>query len=290
MVAEAMTEAALGEDTRDGTVTSQVVSERVQVRKAHSLIGQVYDPRNLRRAWERVRENRGAGGVDRVSIDRFGQDYGRYLTVLHQRLADGRYRPLPVRRVEIDKPGSTAKRPLGIPTAMDRVVQASLLLVLEPIFEADFKPVSYGFRPGRRTQDAIAEIHALGSRQYLWVFEADIAACFDELAHSAVMDRVRRRIADKRVLALIKAFLTAGIMSADGQVRDSTTGTPQGGIISPLLANIALSVLDEHFCAKWDAHTSPYRREVHRKRGGATYRIIRYADDCAPRTRLEVAM
>lgn len=99
------------------------------------------------------------------------------------------------------------------------------------------------------------------------------------MAHSAVMDRVRRRIADKRVLALIKAFLTAGIMAADGQVRDSTTGTPQGGIISPLLANIALSVLDEHFCAKWDAHTSAYRREAYRKRGGATYRIIRYADD-----------
>ncbi len=111
------------------------------------------------------------------------------------------------------------------------------------------------------------------------MFEADIAACFDELAHSAVMDRVRLRIADKRVLALIKAFLTAGVMSADGTVRDSGTGTPQGGIISPLLANIALSVLDEHFCAKWDAHTSSYRREVHRKRGGATYRIVRYADD-----------
>jgi RNA-directed DNA polymerase len=173
---------------------------------------------------------------------------------------------------------------------MDRVVQASLVLVLEPIFEADFKPVSYGFRPGRRTQDAIAEIHALGSRQYLWVFEADIAACFDELAHSAVLDRVRLRLADKRVLALIKAFLKAGVMSADGMVRDSSTGTPQGGIISPLLANVALSVLDEHFCAKWDAHTTPYRREAHRKRGGATYRIVRYADDCAPRTLTEVAM
>jgi len=153
------------------------------------------------------------------------------------------------------------------------------MLVLEPIFEADFKPVSYGFRPGRRTQDAIAEIHALGCRQYLWVFEADIAACFDELAHSAVLGRVRLRLADKPVLALIKAFLKAGVMSADGMVRDSTTGTPQGGIISPLLANVALSVLDEHFCAKWDAHTTPYRREAHRKRGGATYRIIRYADD-----------
>src|SRR5664279_2452993 len=140
------------------------------------------------------------------------------------------FTPLPVRERLIPKPNSSKLRRLGIPTAMDRVVQASLLLVLEPIFEADFKPVSYGFRPGRRTQDAIAEIHALGSHQYLWVFEADIAACFDELAHSAVMDRVRRRIADKRVLALIKAFLTAGIMAADRQVRDSTTGTPQGGL------------------------------------------------------------
>ena len=159
------------------------------------------------------------------------------------------------------------------------MVQASLVLVLEPIFEADFKPVSYGFRPKRRAQDAIAEIHTFGSRNYHWVFEADIAACFDELAHSAIMDRVRLRIADKRVLALIKAFLKAGVMSADGHVRESGTGTPQGGIASPLLANIALSVLDEHFTTKWDAHRTSQRRDAHRKRGGATYRIVRYADD-----------
>jgi len=162
---------------------------------------------------------------------------------------------------------------------MDRTVQASLLLVLEPIFEADFEPVSYGFRPKRRAQDAIAEIHALGSRNYHWVFEADIAACFDELAHSAIMERVRTRIVDKRILALIKAFLKAGIMSSDRMVRESDTGTPQGGILSPLLANIALSVLDAHFCAKWDAHRTSQRRDAHRKRGGATYRIVRYADD-----------
>ncbi|MDE1675583.1 reverse transcriptase/maturase family protein, partial [Nocardia gipuzkoensis] len=112
-----------------------------------------------------------------------------------------------------------------------------------------------------------------------WVFEADIAACFDELDHSAIMERVRTRIVDKRVLALIKAFLKAGIMSGDGMVRNSDTGTPQGGILSPLLANIALTVLDAHFVAKWEAHTSPYQREAHRKRGGATYRIVRYADD-----------
>ena len=116
-------------------------------------------------------------------------------------------------------------------------------------------------------------------RNYHWVFEADIAACFDEIRHSAVMDRVRRRIADKRVLALIKAFLKAGIMSADGKIRDSDHRHPQGGIISPLLANIALSVLDEHFRAKWDAHRTSQRRDAHRKRGGATYRIVRYADD-----------
>jgi integrase len=111
-----LTETTLGEDTRDGILVSQVGKERVQVRKAHSLIGRVYDPRNLARAWARVKENRGAGGVDRISIDRFEREHRRYLTVLHQRLAEGRYRPLPVRRVEIDKPGSTAKRPLdGVP-------------------------------------------------------------------------------------------------------------------------------------------------------------------------------
>ncbi|MFD0855598.1 group II intron reverse transcriptase/maturase, partial [Actinomadura adrarensis] len=171
-------------------------------------------------------------------------------------------------------------RRLGIPSAMDRLVQAALVLVLEPIFEADFQPVSYGFRPKRRAQDAIAEIHALGSRNYHWVFEADITACFDELSHSAILDRVRRRIGDKRVLALVKSFLKAGIMSEAGQVTGTASGTPQGGIASPLLANIALSALDEHFCAK-DDHGTRWRREKHRKDGGAYYRIVRYADDFA---------
>src|SRR5919107_243208 len=142
---------------------------------------------------------------------------------------------------------------------MDRLVQASLVLVLEPIFEVEFKPVSYGFRPNRRAQDAIAEVQRFATQGYHWVFEADITACFDEIAHSALVARVRRRIGDKRVLALVKAFLKAGIMAADGAVRDSDTGTPQGGIASPLLANIALSALDEHFCARWDAHGNSAR-------------------------------
>ena len=127
-----------------------------------------------------------------------------------------------------------------MPTLRDRVVQAALKLVLEPIFEADFQPCSYGFRPGRRAQDAIAEIHYLTTRSYEWVVEADIEACFDELSHSAILDRVRQRVADKRVLSLIKAFLKAGIMSEQGRLKGTVTGTPQGGILSPLMANVAL--------------------------------------------------
>lgn len=234
-------------------------------------------------AWARVRGNKGArtAGVDRriPALIGAGAESVGFLGQVRGLLKFRTFGPLPVRERLIPKPGSSKLRRLGIPTATDRVVQASLALVLEPIFEADFKPVSYGFRPGRRAQDAIAEIHALGTRGYRWVFEADIQSWFDELEHCAVLEQVRRRVTDKRVLSLISRFLRAGIVSAEGKVRGSDTGTPQGGIISPLLANIALSVLDEHFCAKWDAHGTSQRRDAHRKRGGATYRIIRYADD-----------
>ncbi|MGY2026061.1 group II intron reverse transcriptase/maturase [Nocardia gipuzkoensis] len=243
----------------------------------------VHHPDFLTVAWDRVQGNKGArsAGVDRLAPSSIVGDVEilKFLSQVREQVKTRTFAPLPVRERLIPKPGSAKLRRLGIPTAADRTVQASLLLVLEPIFEADFEPVSFGFRPRRRAQDAIAEIHALGTRNYHWVFEADIAACFDELDHSAIMERVRTRIVDKRVLALIKAFLKAGIMSGDGMVRNSDTGTPQGGILSPLLANIALTVLDAHFVAKWEAHTSPYQREAHRKRGGATYRIVRYADD-----------
>ncbi|EUA28023.1 reverse transcriptase family protein [Mycobacterium xenopi 4042] len=188
--------------------------------------------------------------------------------------------PDPVREVTIPKANGKL-RSLGIATVADRVVQASLKLVLEPIFEADFHPCSYGFRPRRRAQDAIAEIHHLasGSRAYHWVFEGDITACFDEISHSALMDRVRRRIGDKRVLALVKSFLKAGILSKDLGYRDNVTGTPQGGILSPLLSNVALSVLDEHFAAKWKALGSEWTRAKHRRAGVPTMKIVRYADD-----------
>jgi RNA-directed DNA polymerase len=171
-------------------------------------------------------------------------------------------------------------RRLGIPTTRDRIVQASLKLVLEPIFEADFKPCSYGFRPKRRAHDAIAEIHYLGSRSYEWVVEGDIKSCFDEISHPALLQRVRNRIGDKRVLDLVKAFLNSGILTEDGRRIGTKTGTPQGGILSPLLANIALSVLDEHFAEVWKTKmaTDSIRRR-RRIRGEATYRLIRYADD-----------
>jgi RNA-directed DNA polymerase len=170
-------------------------------------------------------------------------------------------------------------RKLGIPTAEDRIVQASLKLVLEPIFEAGFQPSSYGFRPRRRAQDAIAEIHFYASRGYEQVFEADITACFDEIDHTALMGKVRERIADKRVLGMVRAFLKAGILTEDGLNRETLTGTPQGGVLSPLLANIALSVIDEHFHRKWEVLGNDWGRAKHRRSGGASMKVTRYADD-----------
>jgi RNA-directed DNA polymerase len=254
-------------------------------RRFDDLYNLIHHPDFLVVAWERVSGNKGARspGVDRVVPAAIGgeAEVTAFLNDTREQLKARAFAPLPARERLIPKAGSPGKfRRLGIPSAMDRLVQAALVLVLEPIFEADFKPVSYGFRPKRRAQDAIAEIHALGSRNYHWVFEADITACFDELSHAAVLDRVRRRIADKRVLALIKSFLKAGIMSEVGRIEGTASGTPQGGIASPLLANIALSALDEYFCAK-DDHGTRWQREKHRKNGGAYYRIVRYADDFA---------
>ena len=242
----------------------------------------VYDPAFLVVAWHRVRHNRGArtAGVDRVAPRDLDSNAIEFLDRVRGELKARSFRPRPVREKLIPKVGGKSRR-LGIPTATDRVVQASVKLVLEPIFEADFKPCSYGFRPRRRAQDAIAEIHFLASptRNYEWVFEADITACFDEIDHTALMGRLRRRIGDKRVLALVSAFLRAGILTEEGLHRETITGTPQGGILSPLLANIALSVLDEHFTARWEALGPQWTRAKHRRSGGAVYRLVRYADD-----------
>jgi RNA-directed DNA polymerase len=246
------------------------------------LFNLVYDPAFLVVAWSRVRGNKGArtAGVDGVTPRSFNAGAVMLLESLRAQLKTRRFAPQRVREKTIPKAGGKV-RSLGIPTVADRVVQASLKLVLEPIFEADFKPCSYGFRPKRRAQDAIAEIHYLATpiRNYEWVFEADIKACFDEIDHTALMGRVRDRIGDKRVLGLVKAFLKAGVLCEDGVGRETITGTPQGGILSPLLANIALSVLDEHFTQKWEALGPAWTRAKRCRAGEPAMRIVRYADD-----------
>ncbi len=215
----------------------------MRTQKAHSLIGRVYDRRNLRQAWERVRKNKGAGGVDGVTIARFEENLERYLDVLHRQLKEGRYRPRPVKRVEIDKPGTNKKRPLGIPTIMDRVCQQALVQVLEPIFEPTFREASFGYRPGRSAHMAMRRIWR-GLGQAEWIVDADISDFFGSLSHELLIDLVADRVADGKVLSLIRSMLTAGALR-DGVFESAVAGTPQGGVASPLLSNIYLSVFDE---------------------------------------------
>jgi RNA-directed DNA polymerase len=256
-------------------------------RRFDDLFNLVHDPATLWVAWDRVAGNVGArtAGSDGLTVAVIEQKIGarEFLEAIRTAIRDGTFRPQPVRERKIPKPGGSGKvRSLGIPTVADRVVQAALKLVLEPIFEADFVPVSFGFRPNRRAHDAIADIHHFGSRGYRWVLDADIEACFDTIDHSALMDRVRARIKDKRVLVLVKAFLKAGVLTELGEQRDTPTGTPQGGILSPLLANIALSVLDEYLQRPWrpgGTMSTENRRHHRRDRGKPTWKLVRYADD-----------
>lgn len=256
-------------------------------RRFDDVFNFVCDPATLIVAFARVAGNQGANtpGVDGLTVAQVEESIGvpGFLHDLRAALRDGSFRPLPVREREIPKPGGSGKvRKLGIPSIADRVVQAALKLVLEPIFEAGFLPVSYGFRPRRRPHDAIAEIHHFGTRGYRWVLDADVEAAFDTVAHCAVMDAVRKRIKDKRVLALVKAFLRAGILTELGQMQESLSGTPQGGILSPLIFNVVMSALDEHVMAPWKPGgmmSTLGKRAYRRSRGRPTWRIVRFADD-----------
>jgi RNA-directed DNA polymerase len=254
-------------------------------RRFDDLYNLVCDPAFLQIAWERVAGNSGArtAGVDRYTVRGVIEQVGvtAFLENLRDQLRQRTYCPLPVRERMIPKYGGKLRK-LGIPTVGDRVVQAALKLVLEPIFEADFASVSYGFRPRRRAHDAIAEIHFYGTVGYRQVLDADIEACFDSISHAALMGRVRLRVTDKRVLALVKAFLKAGVMTETGVPQNSETGTPQGGILSPLLANIALTVLDEHLMAPWKpggAMSTQMRRRTRVRKNLPNWRLVRYADD-----------
>ena len=249
------------------------------------LYNLVCHPATITVAWDHIKRNRGSrtAGVDgetRWYIEH-RRGVSTFLADIRTTLRDRTFRPCAVRRHGIPKAGGKV-RYLGIPTIRDRVVQMALKLILEPIFEADFVATSYGFRPGRRTQDAIAEIYqfAKAPSNYEYVVEGDIEACFDRIDHASLMTRVRKRVGDRKVLALVKAFLTAGIMTELGTTARSDMGTPQGGIVSPLLANIALSALDEHFDRAWLDQSRYYgHRKLLHRRGLPTYRLIRYADD-----------
>jgi RNA-directed DNA polymerase len=252
-------------------------------RRFDDLFNLVCDPAFLVVAWGRVASNKGArsAGVDGVTVASIERTTGAeaFLEDVRSRLKEQSFSPSPVREKMIPKANGKLRR-LGIPTVEDRVVQAALKLVLEPIFEAGFRPCSYGFRPNRRAHDAIAEVHFLARQSYEWVLEADIEACFDNISHSFLLGRMRMRVGDKRVLRLVKKFLKAGILTELGRGEETYTGTPQGGILSPLLANIALSALDDHFAEEYrQTMATPYQRKRRRAKGLGVWRICRYADD-----------
>jgi RNA-directed DNA polymerase len=269
----------------------------------------VTDIRNLRCAWQTVATNKGrrTPGIDGVTVKSIQSSTGgvtEYLERLQEELRSRMYRPSPVRRKLIPKRGKPGTfRPLGIPTVKDRVVQAALKQLLEPIFEAGFSPVSYGFRPGKACRDAIEHIRVTIRPQYhkgeqllihppyQWVIEGDIAGCFDHIDHHLLMDRVRKRIKDIKVLRLVRAFLKAGVL-AESSFERTPMGTPQGGILSPLLANIMLSAIEERYqrwvrpqVNRWGRRiANPKRagtgnRQLDRQKGRPVFYPIRYADD-----------
>ena len=230
-------------------------------RRFHALHDKVYRSDVLERAWELVRANRGVAGIDKQTIAEV-EEHGvaKLLDELAADLKAGRWRPLPARRVFIPKPGREERRPLSIPTVRDRIVQAATKIVLEPIFEADMLECSFGFRPERSAHDALQVVVDESWRGRRWVAETDIANCFEAIPHDGLMSAIEERIVDRRLLKLLRAMLRAGVLE-DGSVKRSGSGTPQGGVISPVLANVYLHRLDRQWA----------------RRGTGV--LIRYADD-----------
>ena len=227
--------------------------------KWFSLIDKVQSARTLELAWEKVKSNAGACGVDGITIGRFDKDSQSRLLAVSEQIKRGSYQPKPVKRVWIDKPGSAEKRPLGIPTVVDRVVQAAVRMVIEPIFENRFAKHSYGFRPGCGCKDALRRVEELLRAGNTHVVDVDIKGYFDAIPHDRLMALVREHIADGRVLGLIEGFLKQGVIEGENW-QEAKEGTPQGGVISPLLANIYLNPLD------W-------------LMAGLGFEMVRYADD-----------
>ena len=240
-----------------------------------SLLDKTYSPANLQSAFDEVWGNGGSAGADGQTVAHFARRTEAELQRLHEQLRDGTYRPQPVRRAWIPKPGSNEKRPLGIPAVRDRIVQAALRHVLEPIFETDFAGQSYGFRPGRGAKDALRRVDTLLKAGQVWVVDADLKSYFDTIPHDRLMALVKQRVADGRVLALVESFLRAGVLEESKGWKPTDSGTPQGGVISPLLANLYLNPLDHQMArAGWE--------------------MVRYADDfvilCRNQTEAQAAL
>jgi RNA-directed DNA polymerase len=239
-----------------------------------SLIDKVYRPSNLAAAVTKVVANRGAAGVDHVSVEQLRDHAADHVRSLEEQLRQGSYRPQSIRRVYIPKPGSTEKRPLGIPTVRDRVVQTAIVHVLEPIFERDFAPTSFGFRPQRGAQQALARVEELLATGYRYVVDADLKSYFYTIPHEQLLQRLRAKVSDGRLLRLIEAFLKAGVLEGL-QEWTPTAGAPQGAVLSPLLSNIYLNPLDHLLAAQG-------------------LEMVRYADDfvilCRTRAEAERAL
>jgi len=244
-------------------------------RRFHALWDKISRSDVLWRAWVAVRSNNGAPGIDKVTLAAV-EEYGvtRLLGELASELREGRYRPLPARRVYIPKPGTSEQRPLSIPPVRDRIVQAAVKIVLEPVFEADFAPCSFGFRPKRSQHDALQVLIDECARGRRWVVETDITSCFSAIPHDKLMQAVEERVCDQPVLKLLRAMLRAGVMQ-DGQVQPTVAGTPQGGVFSPVMCNVYLHRLDR----AWD---------------DADGVLVRFADDlvvmCWSRSQAEAAL
>lgn len=238
---------------------TQALAQGVKGGRWFSLIDKVYDPRTLREAFRQVKANRGSPGIDHQSVEMFEERSGEYIDKLARMLREKTYAPNPIKRVWIPKPGSREKRPLGIPSVRDRVVQTALRLVIEPIFEHGFAEHSYGFRPGRGCKDALRRVDALLKQGYVHVVDADIKGYFDAIDHNRLMNLVETRIADSPILGLVRSFLDQRVMESARQWSPET-GSPQGAVISPLLSNIYLDPFD-HLMEE------------------AGFAMVRYADD-----------
>jgi RNA-directed DNA polymerase len=256
--------------TRAGEGTEPRTATRPPERPANTgpSMEEVVERANLKAALQRVKVNKGSPGIEGMTVERLPGYLTEHWPALRAQLLQGTYQPQPVKRVEIEKPGGGVRK-LGVPTVLDRFLQQAMLQVLQGDWDRTFSPHSYGFRPHRSAHQAVAQAQQYIAEGYGWVVDLDLEKFFDRVNHDKLMGQVAKRITDQRLLKLLRAFLTAGVL-ADGLVSPTDEGTPQGGPLSPLLSNVVLDVLD---------------RELARR----GHRFVRYADDCAPRRRREEA-